>query len=256
MAERDDDASWLLARERGEPEPPVSAAIAERYARLGALLADLPAVPAGLRPSADWRQRALAAIDAEPAAGAAEWAPGAAPAEATAPAPRTSATRTARASRRSWMVASATCAAAAAMLLAIVGNPFSGRGGDDSAPALTIDVKQASGARRGVTSDDVLSVGDALILRAAAAGSGELRLYDDAGIELARCAEAGAGCVVKRTGERSALELSVPLRVPGVLRPVLFTPPLGGAPAGLDADLAAAARAGTAVVTREPVRVR
>lgn len=61
----DDYHAWLLARERGEPGPPISDARASRYAQLGALIADLPAMPAGAVHRSGWEQEVLAAFDAE-----------------------------------------------------------------------------------------------------------------------------------------------------------------------------------------------
>jgi hypothetical protein len=61
----DDDHAWLLARERGEPGPAISDVRARRYAQLGTLIADLPAVPAAITQRPDWEQAVLAAIDAE-----------------------------------------------------------------------------------------------------------------------------------------------------------------------------------------------
>lgn len=66
MAERghdDDDHAWLLARERGEPVPPLSPDRAGRYAQLGTLIADLPTMPPGLVDREGWEQDVLAAID-------------------------------------------------------------------------------------------------------------------------------------------------------------------------------------------------
>ena len=61
----EDDQAWLLARERGEPGPTVSEARASRYAQLGTLIKDLPALPAGTDRRPDWEQGVLAVIDAE-----------------------------------------------------------------------------------------------------------------------------------------------------------------------------------------------
>jgi hypothetical protein len=60
----DDDDAWLLARERGEPMPPISDRRARQYAQLDRLLADLPAVPAGTVQREGWKQTVLAAFDA------------------------------------------------------------------------------------------------------------------------------------------------------------------------------------------------
>lgn len=61
----DSDHAWLLARERGEPGPTIPDARAGRYAQLGALLADLPAMPAGVTQRDGWEQGVLALIDAD-----------------------------------------------------------------------------------------------------------------------------------------------------------------------------------------------
>ena len=49
-----EDEAWLLARERGQPGPTVSEATAARYARLQALITDLPAIPPGVTSRPDW----------------------------------------------------------------------------------------------------------------------------------------------------------------------------------------------------------
>jgi hypothetical protein len=61
----EDDQAWLLARERGEPGPTLSDDRASRYAQLGTLIKDLPALPAGTVRRTDWEQGVLAVIDAD-----------------------------------------------------------------------------------------------------------------------------------------------------------------------------------------------
>ena len=102
-------------------------------------------------------------------------------------------------------------------------------------------------------------VGDAMVVRGAVDGDGELRVYDDAGAELVRCAATGGApatdCRATHSGSRIALELTTTLRVHGAFHPLLFAPPLPGPSAGLDRDLEAARRANLEVVRAEPVIV-
>jgi hypothetical protein len=63
MTDRD-DREWLLARERGEPAPPLSEGRAGHYAQLGTLIADLPAMPPGMVDRQGWEHDVLAAMDA------------------------------------------------------------------------------------------------------------------------------------------------------------------------------------------------
>jgi hypothetical protein len=63
----DDDVAWLLARAKGESGPSISPARAARYAKLEALISELPA-RSEAAPRPDWQDRVLAAIEAEQAA--------------------------------------------------------------------------------------------------------------------------------------------------------------------------------------------
>jgi hypothetical protein len=245
--EDDEEAAWLVARERGQPGRTVSDATAARYRQLQALITDLPVTPDGVRPRADWQQDVLAAIDADEAE----------PDAPRSPAPAGSsdgATPTRMNARpRRWVVATAivAMAASAAILLAVYRD--SGRRAREpvTGPVLAFDVEPANRPHR--SSDP--SVGDTLIVRGGVEGPGELRVYDAAGVEQARCRVPAPDCTVERSGQRTTLRLTVPLRVPGALRALLFAAPLGGASGGIDADVEAAMRAGISVTPGDLVNV-
>lgn len=229
--EDDDDAAWLLARERGAPAGADPRAV--RYAQLGSLIADLPASPAGAQPRAGWKRDVLAAIDAAEAD------------DATVP----------RGRWRRWATAAAGLAAAAAVILVVA------RHGDHAErPALAIrfDVAPGSHAHRGSDA----SVGDTLVVRGALARTGEhppageLRIYDAAGGEQARCVAASPSCTIERNAEETTLRLTMLLRAPGALRAVLFAPPRNTPSEGIDVDIETAQRLGVAVTTQELVTVR
>jgi hypothetical protein len=235
--EDDEDVAWLLARERGEPGPAISDATAARYARLESLIADLP------RPG--WEQDVLAGIDA---AEAERDAP-----IARAPAPLCDPVPPARMPTRPRRWALATAVFAAAAIVVILFAVYRGRGG---APAvlvagspLAFEVQPAGHAHRG--SDP--SVGDTLIVRGEVEGTGELRVYDETGVEQAHCTVPAADCSVERQGTRTTLRLTMVLRAPGTLSAVLFAAPLRGPSSGLDADVEAARRAGIALTPKDIV---
>jgi hypothetical protein len=154
---------------------------------------------------------------------------------------------------RGWRSAGVLAAAAVAVLIVVLRPGTTGQ--DEPKPVLAFELElelvKSSEPRRG----DEPSVGDTLRFSGGVDGPGELRVYDDAGVEQARCAVPAANCVITRDRGRTRLQLSVPLRVPGALRAVLFKAPLSGPSGGLDADVAAAGRVGIAVLARDPVRV-
>ncbi len=241
--EDDNEDAWLLAQERGQPGPPVSAGTAGEYAQLRSLITDLPDLPAGVTSRAGWEQDVLAAIDA---------------AEADPDAPRNPArvqlvdsatpNRTRPRSRR-WAIAAAGVAIAASVAILLVVYRY--RGGA-TVPTLAFEVEPGSRPHRGADP----SVGDTLIVRGVVEGPGELRIYDATGVEQARCTAPSPGCTVDRSGKRTTLRITMPLRAPGALRAVLFAAPLGEASGGLDADLEAARRAGIVATTPpKPVEV-
>jgi hypothetical protein len=233
--EDSDESAWLLARERGQAGPTVSAATTARYARLQALITDLPAMPGGVPPRAGWQRDVLAAIDAAEAE----------PEAPSKPAPvRTNDGEPAKPSsprRRRWATAMVIFAAAA--IVAIVFAVFRDRG--PGAPSIAFEVEPSERAH---LSTDA-SVGDTLIVRAVVEGPGELRIYDAAGMEQAHCPEPAADCTVDTSGTHTTLRLRLRLRLPGTLRTILFPAPLGGPSGGMDADIRAAMRAGMAVTT-------
>lgn len=250
MSERErednEDAAWLLARERGQSGSTVSDATKARYARLQALITDLPATPAGATPRAGWQQGVLAAIDgaeAEPDA----------PSDPAPSQPIDGATPKRRNTRpRRWAAAAAIFAVAAGV--AIVLAVYRDGGGPDglvAQPTIAFEVEPADRPHRSADP----SIGDTLIVRAVVEGPGELRIYDAAGVERARCTVPAPDCSIDRSGQRTMLRLTMLLRVPGALRAVLFAAPLGGPSGGMDADVEAAVRAAIARTPRDLVEV-
>lgn len=229
MRDEDVDAE-LLARERGEEGSAVPGPELARYEQLKALLADLPAVPEDA-PESDWSERVLATIDEE---------------AAVRRSPKQARTRT---QRRWWPVAAAAIASAAIVaIIAIVPSRRAALGED----TLTVEAERSSIPR--LTQE--VSVGDTLVVRGTSNVGAELRVYDDSGAEIARCSEPGPGCMVERERERLRLRLAVPLRMPGQLRPVLFSASLAGSSRGLDGDVAEAVRRNLKVTTHQPILVR
>jgi len=234
----DDEDDWLLARERGQPGPAVSDETAARYAQLQSLIKDLSATPAGVASRVGWEQDVFAAIDA---------------AEAEPEAPRNLASlpptnpaapkrRSPRSRRWGVTIASVATAAGVVILLAVYRHR-----GAPVVPTLAFEVQSGSRLQRGAAA----SVGDTLIVRGVVEGSGELRIYDAAGAEQARCTAPAPGCTVERADKRTTLQLTMPLRATGALHAVLFAAPLGGPPRGIDLDLEAAIRAGIARTPRD-----
>ena len=240
-----EDVAWLLARERGEPGPAVSDVTAARYARLESLIADLPALPPGVTSRPGWEQDVLAGIDAAEAERDAPSRPAPVPLCDPVPPARM------RTRSRRWAVATAVFAAAVGViLLAVYRHSGGARAVLAAGPALDFEVESASRVRhRG--SDP--SVGDTLIVRGVVEGPGELRVYDDTGVERARCTVPAPDCRVERSGTSTTLRLTVLLRTPGTLSAVLFAAPLGGPLRGLDADVEAARRAGIALISKDRV---
>lgn len=229
----DDDVAWLLARANGQARPRISDTSASRYEKLEGLLGDLPPTPAGATPTEGWQDRVLAAIDAEEAGRAA--------------------------SRRRWIAWLIPLGVATAGAAAIGGSLWLRAEPPRAiaiAPVLDVHI-EAAGARLPAVSPAM--VGDAMVVRGAVDGVGELRVYDDAGVELVRCAATGgasaADCRVTHPDARTRLELTMTLRVRGSFHAVLFAPPLPGPSAGRDRDLEAARRASVDVVPAAPVIV-
>jgi len=241
--EPDDEDDWLLARERGQPGPAVSDETVRRYAQLQSLIKDLPATPAGVASRVGWEQDVFAAIDKAEAESEASRNPAPGP-----PVDRATPKRVRSRSRR-WAAAAVSIgiAAVVAILLAL----HRDRGGA-TVPTIAFEVQSGSRLYRGAER----RVGDTLIVRGVIEGPGELRIYDAAGVEQARCSAPTPGCTVDRADQRTTIQLTMPLRALGALRAVLFAAPLGEASRGLDGDLEAARRAGIARTARDLVEVR
>jgi hypothetical protein len=262
-----DHAAWVLARESGQPGPTVSDATAARYARLQALIADLPDTEAGVAPRPGWQHDVFAALDAadaEPliardpppvgsgdatqvtarsAGGAVGIPPLRDPASPIDPA---MSARTRQRPRR-WAVA--TLVFAAVVVAAISVYHYGGERSDGPGPEPTLAFEIEPAVRPHRSSEP--SVGDQLIIRAEVAAAGELRVYDAAGLEAARCTVPAPACTVERSGRRATLRLTMPLRAPGTLRAVLFAAPVAAPSGRMDLDVEAAAHAGIGVIMRE-----
>lgn len=105
----DEDHAWLLARERGEPRPAISAVRARHYAQLSTLIAGLPDLPAGTVRRRGWERAVLSAMDAEIGQ----------PADQHADEPPARAPTTTRTHRRRATVATAMCVMAASVAIVV-----------------------------------------------------------------------------------------------------------------------------------------
>ncbi|HEY0985781.1 MAG TPA: hypothetical protein VGD80_01975, partial [Kofleriaceae bacterium] len=164
----DDDVAWLLARAKGQPGPSISPARAARYEKLEAMLAELPVTPGASAPSEGWQDRVLAAIDAEDAAR-----------DATGG----NIVRFVR-RRRAWLVGIVGVAAAAVAAFWLLRPPPDG-------PQIRAAVER-SAANLGAMGPAM--VGDTLVVRATVDEPAELRVYDEAQNEAARCATTTGDC--------------------------------------------------------------
>jgi hypothetical protein len=90
----------------------------------------------------------------------------------------------------------------------------------------------------------MLVAGERAVVRGVIDGPGELRVYGDDDVELARCTVTGPDCTVDHSGERTEVRLELLLPLAGALHIVLLSTPLAGASGGRASDLAAAYRAG------------
>jgi len=211
----DDDVAWLLARAKGQPGPSISPARAARYEKLEAMLAELPVTPGASTPSEGWQDRVLAAIDAEEAR------------EATGG----NLVRFVR--RRAWLVGIVGVAAAAVAAFWLL------RPRPDGPQIRT--VVERSAANLGAMGPAM--VGDTLVVSATVDEPAELRVYDEAHKEAARCATTTGDCASRPSGSHTEIELRVRLASRGVYTVLVFSPPLGGAPEGLDVDVVNATKA-------------
>lgn len=232
----DDDVAWLLARAKAQPGPSISETSASRYEKLEALLGDLPAAPAETNPTQGWQARVLAAIDAEEAGRAASTARGRRGARRWVP----------------WLVPLGVAVVGAAAVGGVQWLRADAPRAIAMAPILEVRIEAAGSSLPAMAP---AMVGDAVVARGSVEGAGELRVYDDGGAELVRCAAPAADCSVTRFEGRSALQLTMTLRARGAFHPLLFAPPLPGPSAGLERDLEAARQASLDVLRGDPVIV-
>lgn len=215
----DNDIAWLLARAKGQPGPSISEDSAARYEKLESLLASLPEAPEGAAPREGWQDRVFAAIDAEDAR-------------------KASASSAARGLRKPWLLAVGTVVVVAAGGLVLMSRGPTGAVA--AAPRIEVEVEPGASNQGAM---GTAMIGDTMVARAVLEGPGELRVYDAAGVEVARCAAPAEDCSIVRDGTHTTLRLSLVLRAQGTFQPVVFSPALGGAPAGLDLDGVAARKA-------------
>jgi hypothetical protein len=234
---RDDEDAWLLAQERGEAGPAIPGATAARYARIGALITELPDAPPDLPARTAWTQRVLEVIDAERPTGN---------------------TAAATTRRRRWPVAMAAAALLIAGILVMTAR-WSGREDVNVTGALLVrvTVEPQGGKHRGSGTEHGTSaaVGDRLLISGVAPQAAELRVYDGDGVEQARCASPSPTCSVENTGARTALRLIMVPRVRGQLQPVLFSPPGPATSESYDSDVAAAEAKGIQVIRHAPIQI-
>jgi hypothetical protein len=232
--DRDNEAAWLLAREQGRPGPTIAQSRVERYARLEALFAELPATP--VAPLPGWRERTLTALHS---------------AVANAPAGDFSnaGVGPAKPQRRRWIAPLALAALVAALVILFAVDKLSGVG-DPGVPQIAMTVLPGA-ASRGEP-----SIGDTLVVRASRPGSPELRVYGADGALQASCTEeAGPGCRADRAGGRVTLILEMPIKKRGMLRAVLYASALP-ASIGINGDMEAARTAGVAATPSAPLTIR
>jgi len=139
-----------------------------------------------------------------------------------------------------WTAYGAATAVAVAMLLFVVRENV-------REPSLTVEVRRAGDPRRG----EGVAVGDRLVVRVAALGTGELRVYRDTESLLARC-PGDRAC--RRDGDGVAIE--VELSVPGRYRAVAFFGTVPAPTGTIDGDLSAAGDRQVKMVTSLPIDVR
>lgn len=235
-----DDATWLLARMRGE-SPAKEPSTAAAYAQLEGLLADLPPVA----PPAGWKEGILRRADEAASSGGVEpvRAGASAPAEApVAPVGARTDVIPLRRRHRGWLIAGPTVAAAAATI-----GFFVMRAGTVT-PALGVSYVVAAGD--GITrGSDGAKLHDHLKVTARLADAGAMRVYRDDRVLVAECPRDPA-CTSRTTGKLTTHELDLALDAPGRYQIVLV---VGDAPAAtgrIGDDLAAARAAGATI--RDP----
>jgi hypothetical protein len=217
----DPEVAWLLARERGLAAAAPSGELERAHDRLAAALAALPAVPS----DPGWQDRILAHIDGPPSGSVVPLRP--------------------RRPRLRWVaVAAPALAAAAAVALWLGRDP---RRADPE--LLSVTVRAGEAPRRG---GDPATVGD--VLEASAPAGAELRIYRGDHALIVRC-PGDAACASSGDG---GARVAWPLTAPGRYRAVALSGPAASTvprSGDLDADLAAAARAGVRVTAGPAIDV-
>jgi hypothetical protein len=228
------DEEWLAARERGEDIGRVLAAKRAPYEQLGALIG------AGRKPSAGWKERVLAAIDAEEEKSRLLEPVLPVPEPELAPIASLEQRRRPPWRRRLWIAGG--IAAAAAVILLVGPRLWSGPP-QPQLIALESEVRKGGTVVRG---DSGANVGDTLVVHAEAIGAAEIRVYGgSSGRLIATCKDQGGDCTIERDGERRRFTLEVKLKVPGIAQAVIFLGanlPVSGDSLALDLEAAASAR--------------
>ncbi len=265
------DYRWLVARERGEDIGHVLASDRAPYEQLGALLAS------GTAPGAGFRERVLAAIEAEERAAnpapiaeavaeaapapAPEAPPAAPPAPEVQPAPPhlVVAPVVPIVPRKPWrriLIAGGLATAAAAAVVYFVIQPAPTPPG---VIALATEHHPSPTAVRTMSDRaDQANLGDTFVVRAETIGPAEVRVYGgSAGKLIAQCNDRGGCTGIERDGERRVYRLEMTLDLPGETRAVVFAgtnvPPTRDS---YDQDLEAAAAARIKHAPSKPTFVR
>jgi hypothetical protein len=223
------DEAWLLAREEGGDAAPPSAETGQAYEALAREIEALPAI----RAPAGWRDKMLAALDAE--------AP-------VAPSPAAPTPITARSRRRWWLVAVPLAAAAAALLYWNLHR----RGGAEI--ALHVEVRAGDSVRR---AGDAPAVGDHIVARVVLDEPGELRIYRNDVALMARCPGHRACGAPRKVDGGEELSVDLPMTARGEYRALVIAGvrdlPLTGS---LDGDARAARERGARVAAGRAIGAR
>lgn len=217
-ADVEQEAQWLLAKERDPSTPAPSAQLAAEHAELHALLTSLPEGA----PDDAWQQAILKQIQSEP------------------PVPSETPVASEPWWRRSWIPWSlgGGLAAAAALALLLMARP--------ARPELEVTTVSRLDKR-----SQEVAVGDRLIVDARPSGTADLRVFRSSGELVARC-PSGPACTSSGSELRIELILDSPGRYHVILAAGLKRPlPETGTDVGMDAYIDSARAADARITVRE-----